>query len=210
MTKTALAVVLLCALVACKKSEGEAPAAAPTLSKQAAPLEAAPAAAAAPAVPAAPAAPAAPEGPAPAVDWTTAASEKKRDSTPPVLVKDVRAAHNEGFDRIVFELAGDRLPGWTLAYSDEPAALCGSGDPVKLEGTERLILRLEFAQAHDEAGQVTVKDTDRRPALPALAQLRQICDFEGYVSWAFGVKGKVPFRVLELSGPPRIVVDLKS
>jgi hypothetical protein len=33
-------------------------------------------------------------------------------------------------------------------------------------------------------------------------------DFEGYVTWVLGLRQKADFRVSELTGPNRVVVDI--
>ena len=43
------------------------------------------------------------------------------------------------------------------------------------------------AQAHTDAGQATIAQTNRTVNLPNLRQLVQTCDFEGHVTWVLGV-----------------------
>jgi hypothetical protein len=209
MNRSVLLAALALSALACKKSEAEGVPALPSVQKEQGALASpTPAVTAAPSPTAPP--PPTPAEPPPAVDWTTSKSQQKRDWTPPVVLKELRTARNDGFDRIVFEFAENRLPGFRVEYSDGPAQSCGSGDPVKVEGAARLIVELELAQAHDEQGKSTVKDTDRRLNLPVLLQAKQTCDFEGYVTWAFGLKAKRSYRVLELSSPARLVVDVRD
>ncbi len=54
-----------------------------------------------------------------------------------------------GYDRVVFEFTGDSVPGYRVEYTTKPVQRCGSGDPVAVAGTGRLIVRFEPAQAHD-------------------------------------------------------------
>src|SRR5690242_19637956 len=110
MNHKLLVLALACASAACKKSEPQAAAAPPPQQQQALGR----------ALPPAPS----PDLPAPAVDWTTANTEKKRDESPPVRVKAVRAARNDGFDRVVFEFAEERLPGYVVEYTTGPASEC--------------------------------------------------------------------------------------
>ena len=121
----------------------------------------------------------------------------------------MRTAHNEGFDRVVFQFDGEQVPGYRVEYLDKPAVTCGSGDDVKLAGAGQLQVRLTPAQAH-AAGASTIAQRERKPALPLLVEMRQICDFEGEVTWVLGVKQPHKYRVLELKGPTRLVVDVQE
>jgi hypothetical protein len=125
------------------------------------------------------------------------------------ILRTVHTAAQVGYDRIVFELSGDSLPGYHVEYSDRPARRCGSGDVVPVSGAARLLVHLEPVRAHDERGNPTVRERERAPALPALKEMKLICDFEGQVEWVLGVAGRTGYRVLELREPPRLVVDVR-
>ena len=62
------------------------------------------------------------------------------------------------------------------------------------------------ATAHDEAGRATVPKSNGG-GLPVLREYRIIGDYHGYVFYALGLLRTVPFRVYELTGPDRLVVD---
>lgn len=126
----------------------------------------------------------------------------------PVVLQAVRTAGHPGYDRVVFEFSGDRLPGYTVAYTDRPVRRCGSGREVRLAGDGRLVVRLRPAQAHDTEGNVTVAERERAPGLVVLRELTLICDFEALVEWVLGLPAPARYRVWELIGPPRLVVDL--
>ena len=97
------------------------------------------------------------------------------------------ASPGGGYDRVVFEFAGDSVPGYRVEYTTKPVQRCGSGDPVTVAGTGRLIVRFEPAQAHDEHGSLTPTERHRVPGLPAVRELILICDFEGQVEWVLDV-----------------------
>jgi hypothetical protein len=126
----------------------------------------------------------------------------------PVL-RDVRVgAHPEdgGWDRIVFEF--DRaLPGATIEYVGT-VVQCGSGNPVPIAGMP-LLVRFNGANAHDDAGRVTVPSLDIAGPGNSILRARLTCDFEAEVSWALAIDGRQPFKVVQLDGPPRLVIDVK-
>jgi hypothetical protein len=117
------------------------------------------------------------------------------------------ARHDEGYVRIVFELESE-LPGYRVRYVEPPVRKCGSGDPTAIAGGARLEVQLSPANAHDQNGAPTVQDRERRPALGILRELELTCDFEAETVWVLGLDSQKPYRVLELSDPPRIVVDV--
>lgn len=138
---------------------------------------------------------------------TTAATEKRRDDAPVAVLREVRAAEQQGFDRVVFEFEGSSVPGYRIGYVDRPAQ-CGSGEPVAVAGEARLQVQLLPAQAHTEAGEPTVAERERRLDLPVLQELESTCDFEADVTWVLGLVSRRPYRVQELASPARLVVDI--
>ena len=126
----------------------------------------------------------------------------------PRVLADVRTGAHESFDRVVFEFAGDTLPGYHVGYGRGPVIACGSGDEVHVAGGAALRVRMDPARAH--AGyEPTIRDRRRDTDMETLRELVLTCDFEGQVAWALGTAGQVPFRVLTLSGPARLVVDVR-
>jgi hypothetical protein len=152
----------------------------------------------------------APAQPPPSFAGTLETVEVQRPAAPPVVVlRDVRTASQEGFDRIVFEFEGAAVPGYRVGYVDPPAVQCGSGEPVEVVGAALLQVRLVPAQAHTDSGEATVRDRERRPDLPALQELESVCDFEADVTWVLGVTARNRFRVQELPDPARLVIDIQ-
>jgi hypothetical protein len=137
----------------------------------------------------------------------------KANPDPPVGVSLLTAlrtgAHPEqgGWDRIVFEFQGS-LPYADIRYV--PAVMqCGSGAPVQVTGTNILLVRLQPANAHTEAGQPTLPSQTIPGPGNAVLQGRSACDFEAHVDWAFGIKGMQRFKVTTLTNPSRLVIDVK-
>jgi hypothetical protein len=143
-------------------------------------------------------------------EGTAGIVEKRRDGVAPALLRDVRTARHDGFDRVVFEFEGDTIPGYHVEYIDRPVRQCGSGEPVPVAGDGWLLVRTTPANAHTEAGQPTIRERKRNLDLPNLKEIELICDFEAEVSWVLGLASPNRFRVLELSNPSRLVVDVKQ
>jgi len=141
--------------------------------------------------------------------WTAGVVERARPDVRMTTLAEVRAAAHPGYDRVVFQLSDGELPGYRVEYIDRPVRLCGSGEAVEVAGDGWLSVRLEPARAHDERGNATVTDRRRSPGLALVRELRSTCDFEGQVEWVLGVAAPNPFRVLELSDPARLVVDVR-
>ncbi|MEX2281025.1 MAG: hypothetical protein WEE89_00900 [Gemmatimonadota bacterium] len=141
--------------------------------------------------------------------WTVGLSASNKPPPRVAILTAVRTARHDGFERIVFEFQADQLPNYRVEYVDRPVRACGSGEPVALKGDAWLQISLEPAYAHDDDGHPTVKVRALMPMLPNLLELKLICDFEAIVSWAAGLKSPNRYRVLELSAPARIVVDIR-
>lgn len=135
--------------------------------------------------------------------------DQPRPDAPIATLVGVRTGRHPGFDRVVFEFAGDGLPGYRIERSREPPRQCGSGEVVPVAGEAWLQVRFTPAQAHDEQGQPTVTARSQAPGLPVLRALELTCDFEGEVTWVLGLAAPEPFRVFELAAPPRVVVDVR-
>lgn len=145
----------------------------------------------------------------PTFTGTLGTAEVQKGLERPVTLQSVSTTSCEGFDRVVFEFNTPATPGYHVSYIDKPIRQCGSGNTVPVAGDAWLEVRMKPAQAHTDAGQSTIAQTNRTVNLPNLRQLVQTCDFEGNVTWVLGVGNPKRFRVLELTNPSRIVVDVK-
>lgn len=141
--------------------------------------------------------------------WTVKGNESLTGS---VIVTELRSGlHPEqgGWERIVFEYAGADQPPATIQYVSK-ASQCGSGQPVSTTGSDILEVAITHAQAHDNAGKVTLPPTLPSPGGTAITGGVQSCDFEGHVTWDFGMNGKHNFKVTTLTNPTRLVIDVKQ
>jgi hypothetical protein len=141
--------------------------------------------------------------------WTAKVVEKRKPDMHPVTLRKIRAGRHASFDRVVFEFTGSAVPGYHIEYVDRPVRQCGSGDTVRVAGDGWLSVRLTPAQAHTDAGRPTISYRERRLRFPLLKELQSTCDFEGEVEWVLGVSSPNRYRVMELSNPARLVVDIK-
>lgn len=125
---------------------------------------------------------------------------------PPRAVRlDAGRHDDEGFDRVVVEFDGD-LPGYEIAYVSR-VVQDGSGEPVSLLGSADLQIRVTPADAHDDAGRSTLPVSRLTPDFRTVREVRLVSDFEGYVTIGVGTADRRPFKVSELSGPSRLVID---
>jgi hypothetical protein len=145
----------------------------------------------------------------PDFEGTTRVTEKKRGERPPVILRAVRAAKHDNFDRVVFEFTGSGLPGYRIAYVDQPMRSCGAGEVVSVGGNGLMFIQILPANAHTEAGEATIAERERKLNLPVMQELKLTCDFEADVQWVLGVTSPNRYRVLELLNPARLVVDIK-
>jgi hypothetical protein len=138
-----------------------------------------------------------------------AASSSTATQAPTIpLLVDVRTAHHPGFDQITFEFRGPR-PSHRVGYVSRLVE-DASGRPVHLAGNAAIEVVFQGANAHDDNGQPTVSPRRFKPGLPSLKEVAQIGDFEAVVTYGLGVDHRVPFKVLELSNPSRIAIDIST
>lgn len=127
---------------------------------------------------------------------------------PALTVVDVRVGEHEGYDRVVFELAGEGVVGWRVEYEDAPATQ-GQGDPVELAGDATLTVTLDGLGYPFETGGTEYAGPKRfAPGLPSVLEVQVGGVFEGYYDAYVGVAEQRPFRVFRLESPQRVVVDV--
>jgi hypothetical protein len=114
------------------------------------------------------------------------------------LLRAVRAAHQSGFDRVVFEFEG-ALPGYSVSYVQKPVTEDGSGKPVDVAGDAVLQVRMDPASGADLSGgnvrQTYTGPTRIKPTTSAVTEVVRTGDFEAVLTWAIGVKVHPGFRV---------------
>lgn len=150
--------------------------------------------------------------PVDSTDWTIGLLSAPATATAPPLpvLTAMRAGTHAEYERFTLELeASDGLPGYRVEYVDRPLHECGSGNQVFPVGDAWLELRLEPAAAHTEAGAPTLGGRDVAIGQPLLQRVYRTCDFEGVVVHVLALSTPNAFRVLTLSDPWRIAVDIE-
>jgi len=124
---------------------------------------------------------------------------------------EVRLAGNNGFDRVVLEFA-DRVPGYTVGYQLLPAHADGSGAEIPLPGANAMAkVSLNPATGAGWSGDTRTYFGPSTVAANTteVTEVKSAGDFEAVLTWVVGLRDKVPFRVLVLDGPPRLVIDFQ-
>ena len=115
------------------------------------------------------------------------------------------AACHPTFDRFVIR-ARSATPGYDVRYVNRIFE-DGSGDPVTLLGTKRIRVLVRDARGHTQGG-TNLLPSVITPRCSNLLQVKNAGDFEGLVTFGFGLRRKTGFRVFRLTGPTRIVIDV--
>ncbi len=128
----------------------------------------------------------------------------------PTVVTGIRTGTQDGFGRVVFDISGTAVPGWSVGYVDAPSGQ-GSGNPVDVPGTAYLQVDLRGITNPYEAPGVT-----EAPVGPVAADAGPVVGvvydsvFEGQAEAFVGLTAEQPFRVYALSNPTRVVVDVQG
>ncbi|CAB4552870.1 unannotated protein [freshwater metagenome] len=129
------------------------------------------------------------------------------------LLVDVRTGRHDGYERVVFEFLGDRVPGYAVQYVDPPFTADPSDLPVAVDGDAFLRVRMAWASGYDltgDLGQVYTGPDRIDVNAPVVQELVLLGDFEAVLSWVIGVDAEHPFRVTILDEPARIVIDIAT
>jgi hypothetical protein len=126
-----------------------------------------------------------------------------------VTVTDIRTGRHDGFDRVVFEVAGEGLPGWRVEYVDR-ATSQGSGDVIEVAGDAVLQVVVTGAGYPYDTGQEEYSGPDPLPGSGTVVVTEVAFDatFEGTTEAFIGTTARAPFRVYLLEGPARVVVEV--
>lgn len=132
---------------------------------------------------------------------------------PTSCVTDVRAWPHPGFDRVVVELSGEQQPSWQVRYLDQPPVQIGSGDPVEVDGSAFIEVRITPASAFDRTGgdPISTYDGPQRLSMTGSGVVTEVVstgEFEQTLTWVIGLRQVQPFAAVHYEAPSRIVVDV--
>lgn len=121
-------------------------------------------------------------------------------------VYDIRMAHHDGYDRLVISFpTANSMPEYRLTRQTTATFVRdASGQPITLEGSAGIRAVLRNTDMTQGA------PADAKPGLPAIREVAQIGNFERVVSYGVGLANPACFRVLELSSPTRLVIDVHT
>lgn len=127
-----------------------------------------------------------------------------------LTVTDVRVTPQDGFDRVVYELAGSGMPGWTVGYVSQ-AVQDGSGMVLALEGRAVLWVSISGSGYPSDTGETPFSHPTsvRGDGASVVTEVQGWTAFEGTTGSFIGVADRdLPFRVYLLEYPLRVVVDV--
>ncbi|GEA83042.1 MULTISPECIES: AMIN-like domain-containing (lipo)protein [Cellulomonas] len=124
-----------------------------------------------------------------------------------LTVVDVRIGVHDGYERVVYELAGEGLPGWRVGYVDE-AVDDPSGEVLDVAGDATLQVVLlgtayPMDTGHDELDHDVM-------GTGGVQQVTRPLTFEGQTQSFVGLDAQRPVRITLLADPVRVVVDLQT
>ncbi|TNC18026.1 hypothetical protein FHE66_08495 [Georgenia sp. 311] len=135
---------------------------------------------------------------------TPRTSEPSGDLLLPV---DLRVGDHEGYERVVIDLEGVGVPGWQTEYVTE-AIEDGRGERVDVAGDAILSVYVSGTRyPHEgEAHYVSQGPVD---GSDVIEEVHYLGTFEGLTQLFIGVDGgPADYRVLTLSNPARLVIDI--
>jgi hypothetical protein len=123
-----------------------------------------------------------------------------------VAITRVATGRHAGYDRFVVEFANGPVPRFEVVPQDDPRFVRdGSGEEITLEGDAGVSIALRDV----DVTTVVPRSVDASPGLPAIREVALVGAFEGVVSFGLGVDGDAAVKVTTLTGPSRLVVDVR-
>jgi hypothetical protein len=124
-------------------------------------------------------------------------------------ITDVRVGTHDGYDRVVFEFASG-LPDAVIEGVLAPLYADPSGLEMDVAGSHFLRVTMHGASKVSPEGGVTYTgETNFAPGFDRLVQLIEGGDSEAVSTWYLGLNGAGCYRVLTLTSPSRLVIDIE-
>jgi hypothetical protein len=139
--------------------------------------------------------------------WDTTPVHVVHNVHPTPKVVDLRVGQHPTYDRVVIDFQG-KLAGYDVRYVKQ-LHYDGTGESVPLRGNRFLQIRITPAVAHDAQGHSVYHGPQlQQYAMPMLRGAAFTGDYEGYVSFGLALSHFDTFRVLEVTNPNRLVIDV--
>lgn len=141
---------------------------------------------------------------------TVERSEAKDDAIG--ILREVRVGRHQGFDRVVFEFTSNRaVPTYRVEYISQPImpGMASGEEDFKIAGKAFLDVHFD-AFGHEPTTYELAKEPQKPLALRVIREIKKREDFENDMAYVLGLSARKPFRVMELSNPSRLVVDVKN
>jgi hypothetical protein len=124
-------------------------------------------------------------------------------------ITDVRIGTHEDYDRITFQFDAG-IPQYQIEAATPPFFADPSGLPLEVAGSAFWRIALIGGTRVTPDGVATYSGaTNFVAGFPALVQLKEGGDFEAVSTWYVGLTDTSCIRVLALSAPDRLVIDIQ-
>lgn len=145
----------------------------------------------------------------PTPNYTCGASTGFVGQAPPpsAFIDDVRTGNHAGYDRLTIEFKNGQpdtieiRPQTTTHFMTDP-----KGDDVTVAGQAGIKITIHISDAHTAYS----GSTDIKTGYSGLLEVREIGDYEGYVTFALGVSSPGCYSAMILTNPTRLVVDIQT
>jgi hypothetical protein len=124
---------------------------------------------------------------------------------------DVRIGTHDGFDRVTLEFTGEGQVGWFTGLRDQ-AIEDASGDPREVAGDHVLEVFANMLAFPPDLDDPTEWNGVTVPAPAGAGVVTEVVGsiwFEGQQQVFIGLREPVPYRIVRLEDPQRIVIDLQ-
>jgi len=151
-----------------------------------------------------------PPSPSPVVQPVQYTCSSKTITAPAIeqtLIQDARHGIHDGYDRFTVEFRGAQPESVKLIRQDSATFTASpTGESVVLAGQYGLQVVITSTDAHTAYNGAKVW----KLGYPAIREIRQLEDFEGYVQYGLGLSKPACYRAYFMTNPTRLVVDIQT
>lgn len=143
--------------------------------------------------------------------WTKAFS--RAHAQPAVIhLRKVSATRQRLFDRVIFEFEG-LIPSYNIKYLGRRIYEDLDGKHrIRIAGNAFIQIEMFVIPFDERQGEFTGRrdfSPKGRLMMPSLRQIEDKGEEEGFYDFLLGISSRKVFRVIELSNPSRVVIDLR-